>query len=155
MADDKLRAGCQRLNEDVKAESWCSNCSEHVCQSCARAHESMSPPHKVVPNKEKQQLSPSLLKLSKNCENHPDQKIVLFCGQHDQVICDSCVPVSHQYCKSITSIEKAARDVKDGTAFANLERRLDNLIKVTDNILGRTEITLDNSRKVETISRLE
>ncbi|VDI24778.1 Hypothetical predicted protein [Mytilus galloprovincialis] len=147
MADSELCAGCQRHNEDIKAVSWCSDCSELVCKSCARAHERMSPPHKVVPMKEIQQLSSSLLKLSKNCENHPDQKIVLFCCQHDKVICDSCVPVSHQNCKPIISIEKAARGVKDSTAISDLERRLDNLSKVTDNILGKTGITLNNLTK--------
>ncbi|XP_071154419.1 uncharacterized protein [Mytilus edulis] len=147
MADSELCAGCQRHNEDIKAVSWCSDCSELVCKSCARAHERMSLPHKVVPMKEIQQLSDSLLKLSKNCENHPDQKTVLFCCQHDKVICDSCVPVSHKNCKPIISIEKAARGVKDSTAISDLERRLDNLSKVTDNILGKTGITLNDLTK--------
>ncbi|VDI51539.1 Hypothetical predicted protein [Mytilus galloprovincialis] len=97
MVDSKLYAGCQRLNEDIKAESWCSNCSEFVCQSCAKAHERMCPIHKN--------------------------------------------------CKPIISIEKAARSVKDGTAISDVERRLDNLSKVTDSILGKTETTLDDLKK--------
>ncbi|XP_071154376.1 uncharacterized protein [Mytilus edulis] len=147
MADSKLCAGCQRQNKDKKAEYWCSDCSELVCQSCNRGHETMSPPHKVVPMNEIQQLSSLLLKLSNNCENHPDQKIVLFCSQHDKVICDLCVPILHLHCKSIISIEKAARGVKDGTAISDVERRMDNLSKVTDNILSKTEITLEDLKK--------
>ncbi|XP_052090944.1 uncharacterized protein LOC127727860 [Mytilus californianus] len=147
MADSNFCAGCQRGNEDVQAISWCSDCTELVCKACARVHEKMSPPHKVVPMKEIQQLSSSLLNLSKNCENHPDQKIVLFCCQHDKVICDSCVPVSHQNCKSIISIEKAARSVNDGTAISDLERRMDDLRQVTENILSQTEATLGDLSK--------
>ncbi|XP_071148331.1 uncharacterized protein [Mytilus edulis] len=147
MADSKFCAGCQRSDEDITAVSWCSDCSELVCKACSRVHEKMSPPHKVVQMKEIQQLSSSLLKLSKNCTNHPAQKIILYCCQHDQVICDSCVPISHQHCKSIISIEKAARGVKDGTAIFDLERRLSNLYQVTENILSQKEITLVDLEK--------
>ncbi|XP_063420775.1 uncharacterized protein LOC134705993 [Mytilus trossulus] len=147
MADNKLCAGCHHQNEDIKAESWCSACSELVCQSCASAEERMFSPHKVVPMKEIQQLSFSLLELFKNCKNYPDQTIALFCCQHDKVICGLCVPVLHQNCKPIISIENAARCVKYGTAISDVERRMDNLSKVKDNILGRTEITFEDLKK--------
>ncbi|XP_063411345.1 uncharacterized protein LOC134694271 [Mytilus trossulus] len=154
MADSKFCAGCQRSDEDITAVSWCSDCSEFVCKTCSRVHERMSPPHKIVPMKEIQQLSSSLLTLSKNCDNHPDQKIALYCCQHDKVVCVSCVPISHQNCKSIISIEKAARGVKDGTAISDLERRISNLCQVTENSRSQSEKTLvglDESRsKIKT-----
>ncbi|XP_071155300.1 uncharacterized protein [Mytilus edulis] len=147
MADSKFCTGCQRGEEDVNAVAWCSDCSELVCKVCARVHEKMSPPHKLVPMKEIPQLSSSLLNLSKNCKNHPDEKIVLYCCQHDKVICGSCVTVSHQNCKPIISIEKAARGVKEGTAISDLERRLDNLSQVTENILSHSVATLEELTK--------
>ncbi|VDH90300.1 Hypothetical predicted protein [Mytilus galloprovincialis] len=52
MADSKLCAGCQRGGEDITDVAWCSDCRELVCKECARVHEKMSPPHKVVPMKE-------------------------------------------------------------------------------------------------------
>ncbi|XP_063424803.1 uncharacterized protein LOC134708297 [Mytilus trossulus] len=142
MADRKYCAGCERGNENIKAESWCSDCTELVCKTCAGVHKRLSPPHMVVPMKEIQELSSSLLTLSKNCENHPDQKIVMYCCQHDKVICGSCVPISHQNCTAIMSIEKAARSVKNGTAISDLERRMDNLSKVTEIILIQTATIL-------------
>ncbi|XP_063411337.1 uncharacterized protein LOC134694264 [Mytilus trossulus] len=132
MEDSKFCAGCQRNDEENTAVSWCSDCRELVCKACSRVHERMYPPHKVIQTQEIQQLSSSLLTLSKNCDNHPDQKIALYCCQHDKVVCVSCVPVSHQNCKSIISIEKAARGVKDGTAISDLERRISNLCQVTE-----------------------
>ncbi|XP_063420920.1 uncharacterized protein LOC134706142 [Mytilus trossulus] len=147
MADSKFCTGCQRGEEDVNAVAWCSDCSELVCKVVARVLERMSHPHKVIPMKEIQQLSSSLLNLSKNCENHPEEKNVLYCCQHDKVICDSCVTVSHQNCKPVISIEKAARGVKVGTAISALERRLDNLSQVTDSILSHSEATLEELTK--------
>ncbi|XP_063411340.1 uncharacterized protein LOC134694266 [Mytilus trossulus] len=147
MADSKFCAGCQRSDEDIPAVSWCS---ELVCKTCSRVHERMSPPHKIVPMKEIQQLSSSLLTLSKNCDNHPDQKIALYCCQHDKVVCVSCVPISHQNCKSIISIEKAARGVKDGTAISDVERRISNLCQVTENRRSQSEKTLVDLEKSRT-----
>ncbi|XP_063411326.1 uncharacterized protein LOC134694254 [Mytilus trossulus] len=150
MADSKFCAGCQRSDEDITAVSWCSDCCELVCKACSRVHKRMSPPHKIVPMKEIQQLSSSLLTLSKNCDNHPDQKIALYCCQHDKVVCVSCVPISHQNCKSIISIEKAARGVKDGTAISDLERRISNLCQVTENRRSQSEKTLVDLEKSRT-----
>ncbi|XP_063411348.1 uncharacterized protein LOC134694275 [Mytilus trossulus] len=150
MADSKFCAGCQRSDEDIPAVSWCSDCSELVCNTCSRVHERMSPPHKVIPTQEIQQLSSSLLTLSKNCDNHPDQKIALYCCQHDKVVCVSCVPISHQNCKSIISIEKAARGVKGGTAISDLERRISNLCQVTENRRSQSEKTLVDLEKSRT-----
>ncbi|XP_063411320.1 protein PML-like [Mytilus trossulus] len=142
MADSKFCAGCQRSDEDITAVSWCSDCCELVWKACSRFYKRMSPPHKVIPTQEIQQLSSSLLTLSKNCDNHPDQKIALYCCQHDKVVCVSCLPVSHQHCKSIISIEKAARGVKDSTAISDLERRISNLCQVTENRRSQSEKTL-------------
>ncbi|XP_071155270.1 tripartite motif-containing protein 2-like [Mytilus edulis] len=144
MADSIFCVGCQRGKEDIIADSWCSDCSEQVCKTCARVHERMYPPHKIVPMKEIQELSSSLLTLSKNCENHPDQKIILYCCQHDTVICDSCVPVSHPNCNPIISVEKAAKNVKHSTAISDLEKRIGNLSQVTENILSRNETILED-----------
>ncbi|VDI21490.1 Hypothetical predicted protein [Mytilus galloprovincialis] len=142
MADSKFCAGCLRGDKDITAVSWCSNCCELVCKACSRVHAQMSPPHKVILTQEIQQLSSSLLTLPKNCDNHRDQKIALYCCQHDKVICDACVTVSHQNCKSIFSIEKAARGVKDGTAISDLEKRISNLCKVTENRCSQSDKTL-------------
>ncbi|VDI42101.1 Hypothetical predicted protein [Mytilus galloprovincialis] len=83
-----------------------------------------------------------LFELGKNCENHTDQSIVLYCCQHDKLICDACLPVSHQNCKYIISIEKAAKGVKDGAAISDLEGRISNLCQVTENIRSKRETTL-------------
>ncbi|XP_063420294.1 uncharacterized protein LOC134705505 [Mytilus trossulus] len=147
MADSKFCAGCQRYNENINAVYWCSDCTEPVCKPCGRVHERMYPPHNVLPMTDIKQLSSSLLTLSKNCNNHPDQKIVLYCFQHDKVICGLCVPVSHQNCKHILSIETAAKGVKDGTAISDLERRMDNFSQVTENILTKSKTALEGLEK--------
>ncbi|XP_063411336.1 uncharacterized protein LOC134694263 [Mytilus trossulus] len=87
--------------------------------------------------------SPSCLPQEVDCTIYPNSLLDLpYCCQHDKVVCVSCVPVSHQNCKSIISIEKAARGVKDGTAISDLERRILNLCQVAENRRSQSEKTL-------------
>ena len=136
MDEPEFCAGCLRDNEETKAVAWCSNCSEWVCKPCGRVHARFAIPHKVVPTKEAKKLSSSVLQLSKNCAIHSDQRIILFCIQHDTIVCASCVPELHQNCKSVMSIEKVAKGVRTGTAIDDLETRLSNLCHVIKNILS-------------------
>ncbi|XP_063425128.1 uncharacterized protein LOC134708489 [Mytilus trossulus] len=144
MADSQCGVSRQRRDEDTKTVSSCSECSEVVDQKCASIQEKILPAPKKVHIKEKQHLTSSFLEMSENCDIHPRQKIVLFCCQHDKVICDSCVLVSHHNCKPIISVEKAAKGVKDSTAISDLERRMENLSQITEKILSQNETTLED-----------
>ncbi|CAC5426469.1 unnamed protein product [Mytilus coruscus] len=144
---------------------------ELVCNACAKFHKKLSPPHTIVPNDQVQNLSSTLLELSRKCENHPGQKIVFFCSQHDCVLCDSCMSESHESCKPIISIEKAAKGVKNGAAVFDLESRMGNLCPVVQKTLDDqlrykkefqntrkeigTQISEIKTRVIEHISKLE
>ncbi|CAC5426476.1 unnamed protein product [Mytilus coruscus] len=132
MTDKALCARCQRDGDNTSAGFWCTDCGELVCNACTKFHKNLTPPHTIVHIDQVQNLSSTLLELSRKCEYHPDQKIVLFCCQHDRVLCDSCcMTESHQNCKSIISIEKAAKGVKSGAAVFDLEKRMENICQGT------------------------
>ncbi|CAC5426467.1 unnamed protein product [Mytilus coruscus] len=132
MTDRALCARCQRDGDNTSAGFWCTDCGELVCNACTKFHKKLTPPHTIVHIDQVQNLSSTLLELSRKCEYHPDQKIVLFCCQHDRVLCDSCgMTESHQNCKSIVSIEKAAKGVKNGAAVFDMEKRMENICQRT------------------------
>ncbi|CAC5426465.1 unnamed protein product [Mytilus coruscus] len=171
MSDTTVCAGCQRDGENTRARSWCSDCGELVCNACAKFHEKLSPPHTIVPIERVQNLSSTLLELSRKCEYHPGQMIVFFCSQHDCVLCDACMTESHESCKPITSIEKAAKGVKNGVAVFDLESRMENLCQVVKKTFGnqkrykkqfrksrnkiRTQISEIKTRVIEQINKIE
>lgn len=132
MSDGIFCAGCQRDGENTSAGSWCSDCGELVCNVCANFHKKLLPPHTILPFEQVQNPNSKLFVKSRICEYHPDQKIVLFCSQHDCVLCDSCVSELHQSCKSIISIEKAAKGVKSGVASFDVEKRMENICQVIE-----------------------
>ncbi|CAC5407946.1 unnamed protein product [Mytilus coruscus] len=124
-----------------EAQSWCRNfeCRLFLCKTCSKSHKTMLPPHTVLPMATIRQVSSSFFKMSKNCKQHPFESLVLFCGQHDKMICDSCQLESHQNCKPIISSIKAANGVKDGTAMSCLEIRMNDLNQVSEKMLSQIE----------------
>lgn len=107
----------------------------------------MRQPHKVIPMETIKQVSPSLLELSKNCEDH-NKNMVLFCCQHDKIICDSCQLDTHKNCTPINSLEKAAASgVSEETAMKNLEERLNDLSKNSKMMLNQKKEKLKDLKK--------
>lgn len=149
MTDKKLCSGCLRDDEKIEAEAWCNDCLEEVCKTCAKVHRKFNPPHKVIPLHQVSNLSSSILKISKDCGVHTDQRTVLFCTQHDKVICDLCLSDNHKNCESIISIDRAAKGVKRGTALADLKSRIKHLNEMFPELLKcqtKDEIEFDRQR---------
>ncbi|XP_063398183.1 uncharacterized protein LOC134683067 isoform X1 [Mytilus trossulus] len=135
MTDKKLCSGCLRDDEKIEAEAWCNDCLEEVCKTCAKVHRKFNPPHKVIPLHQVSNLSSSILKISKDCDVHTDQRTTQFCTQHDKVICDLCLSDTHKNCDSIISIDRAAKGVKSGTALADLKSRINHLNEMFPELL--------------------
>ncbi|CAC5426470.1 unnamed protein product [Mytilus coruscus] len=143
MTDTTVCAGCQRDGENTRAGSWCSDCGELVCNPCAKFHK-------------------KLFLLTRLYQSN---------GQHDCVLCDSCMSESHESCKPIVSIEKAAKGVKNGAAVFDLESRMENLCQVVKKTLRnqkrykkqfhqsrneiRTQISEIKTRVIEQINKIE
>lgn len=143
-------AGCFRGGEEKIAESWCMDCDEAVCQSCAKFHKRLSPPHTVFVLDEFQNTSIDLFQLSKYCDKHPLEKLVMFCCQHDAVICAGCVSETHHGCESLLSLDQASDGVKQGTSIIDMERRIADVIKVlqTNSLEERNKAILESKASV-------
>lgn len=98
----------------------------------------MVPPHTVLSMATIRQVSSSFFEMPKTCEEHLTEIPALFCGQHDEIICDSCQIKSHQNCKPIT-LKKAANEVKNGIAMSRLEIRINNLHQLSEKMLCQIE----------------
>ncbi|XP_052064427.1 uncharacterized protein LOC127704427 isoform X2 [Mytilus californianus] len=70
-----------------------------------------------------------------NCDVHIDQRTILYCTQHDKIICELCLPDTHKNCKSIISIDQAAKGVNNGTALEDLKSRMEDLSKMFNELM--------------------
>lgn len=80
MAENEVCAGCLRDNEEEIAVMWCNDCEE----PCSKAHRKFAIPHDVIDIKDISNVSKNM---SKICKEHAGQKLLLFCVNHDKILC--------------------------------------------------------------------
>ncbi|CAC5396628.1 unnamed protein product [Mytilus coruscus] len=153
MTDVSHCVDCIRSDKKSNATEWCQNCSEKICLACSRIHRQFIPPHKVVRTEEVANLLTSITKEYNFCEYHPDEKAVLFCCQHDSIICSLCVPQTHQNCDPIISIERASKGVKSATALQDIDRRIKHLnevmLKISTELKNSRSCLIDKEEKIK------
>ncbi|CAC5407416.1 unnamed protein product [Mytilus coruscus] len=155
MTDYKFCAVCITFEEEFKAETWCSKCSEWICESCAKNHKRYFPAHNLVTKDESYERSRSkctpLFQVLGYCDIHPTEGIVKFCRNHDQVLCETCTKTYHKSCEDIMAIHEASEGVKESTAFKDLVKRIDNVLSVTFKIKEyciNTEKSINEQREL-------
>ncbi|XP_063442392.1 uncharacterized protein LOC134722700 [Mytilus trossulus] len=158
MAETTHCANCMGFEKKSNATVWCQNCTVKICLACAKVHRQFKPPHKVVQIDDDAYLLSSIIKESKFCDYHPDEKAVLFCCQHDSVICSLCVPKSHKKCDHIIPIESASRGVKSATSLQDIERRIKHLneemLKITFELKNSCTGLLDKEEEIKSIIKV-
>ncbi|XP_052088454.1 uncharacterized protein LOC127725484 isoform X1 [Mytilus californianus] len=124
MPESENCAACLRDNERNKANLWCYDCLEALCEPCGKVHRKFSTPHKV---NDIQKISMMDRTVSKLCHRHAGQALKAFCECHDQVLCQMCISENHSKCKNVQSIENASEERKDGSDLKGLQERLTQL----------------------------
>lgn len=143
MACVELCQCCLRANEEEIAYHWCNDCNEAVCKNCGKAHRRFSSAHDVISIKD----APVGRKaVPKYCVSHENKKLILFCVEHDKLICHACLSESHRQCNSIVEIEKVADGIKDSAAIKQLKEKMTKL----KSILEKTQI--ENEQQLTTIN---
>ncbi|KAJ8312363.1 hypothetical protein KUTeg_009736 [Tegillarca granosa] len=90
----KLIGQIIRKNEKVIAVSWCFECQEAICEGCALNH-------RITRGLEHHQVK-SLEKFKKEkvlhiptvdiyCPKHKDRKLEIYCRDHKEICCLTCM----------------------------------------------------------------
>uniref|UniRef100_A0A8W8IMV2 Tripartite motif-containing protein 56 n=3 Tax=Magallana gigas TaxID=29159 RepID=A0A8W8IMV2_MAGGI len=102
---------CQEDGEELKANSWCKDCSEALCEECTKCHKKARPSrqHVVISITKWSGISqiPDTLEI---CEAHGGRKFELFCKKHFLPCCSVCVTKEHSSCTSFCQLEEIGRD---------------------------------------------
>ncbi|XP_063411644.1 uncharacterized protein LOC134694559 [Mytilus trossulus] len=155
MEDNELCAGCLRDNEKEIAVMWCNDCEEPVCRPCGKVHRRFAVPHDVIEIKDISNVSKTM---SKICKEHAGQKLLLFCVNHDKILCPACLSESQKEC-DINHIEKAANGIKDSSAIYDLKERIQNQKDVIELVKGEyielsSKIGQDNKQQHKRLIQL-
>ncbi|VDI32920.1 Hypothetical predicted protein [Mytilus galloprovincialis] len=76
-------------------------------------------------------------KVSDYCDYHADEKVIQFCIQYDVLICKKCARDNHGECETIISINTAIKDAKYGSAFTDIETKIEQLNRKISNVSTR------------------
>ncbi|CAC5407017.1 unnamed protein product [Mytilus coruscus] len=139
-------------NKTKKAISWCTSCEEAFCEQCDECHKSfkVSAKHKLISIYEIQSGN-SDLKISEvlSCEEHPEKIVEVYCVDHSKPCCTLCATLSHRKCENVTSIENAAKGIKQSKLTTTLVKKLDERNKELNKIIENRK---DSMTKFETTS---
>ena len=109
---DIICGPCKTDNINKEAKHYCEQCHEHLCHACQDAH------RKLKATKNHNILSGHHMPTSSDVTQRPaynvscicsqNREVVVYCEDHDDVICDSCATVKHRRCKTF-SIQNKSR----------------------------------------------
>ncbi|XP_060573335.1 uncharacterized protein LOC132731217 [Ruditapes philippinarum] len=109
-SDEDLQIYCQPCDEEGTrhhAHGYCTECKEHLCQTCFKAHkinkftkkhtllDATSMP-KVLQHPSTSIDSGQSDALTTPCLKHPQETIKFYCNNHTEFLCSVCVTLEHQ-----------------------------------------------------------
>jgi hypothetical protein len=131
-SDEYLQTYCQPCDEErtrCPAHGYCTDCKEHLCKTCFKAHRinKFTKKHTLLDAanmpKVLQQPSTSLHTgllddLTLPCGKHPKEMIKFYCNDHTELLCSVCVTLEHQdtSCK-VNYIPDISGDIIDSKEY--------------------------------------
>nr|CAH7723760.1 unnamed protein product [Callosobruchus chinensis] len=101
-ATQKPELKCSSCSDDAVATSYCADCSEFICDNCVQAHQRLkiTKDHTIKPKEEGIMESNSVtIGVGPNsmfCQQHPHEKLSLFCETCDVLTCRDCQLIEHR-----------------------------------------------------------
>ncbi|XP_053387491.1 uncharacterized protein LOC128551108 [Mercenaria mercenaria] len=154
---------CAEQNKNREAVRYCVECQDYYCQSCTDMHK-MFPAmrgHKLLnradfSSSSHQQNLPQVP--TERCYNHKTKLIDMYCRDHDEVCCTSCVAENHRSCDSVTSITDVIKKSGASKETDVLIQELNRLINVCLEIKTKkdtdiSEIDLAKERALEEMKK--
>ena len=109
---DMVCGPCKTENLSKEAKHYCEQCQEHLCDACQGTHSKLKATknHSILSGRHMPKASGMTPQpaCSVYCSCNQNREVVLYCEDHDDVICDSCATIKHRRCKSF-SIQNKSR----------------------------------------------
>lgn len=119
--------GCKSRGDMIKAESWCSQCQEALCQTCLKYHKTNKAlkNHRMFNVKDIED-EPTLVRFTEDefCAQHREKRIEMFCKHHDALCCIICVTTNHKQCTSVFPVEDMAEGIRNNGEIAYITNQL-------------------------------
>ncbi|XP_053392481.1 uncharacterized protein LOC128555096 [Mercenaria mercenaria] len=171
-------SSCEESGVHKEAHKYCDSCNLYYCKKCLGEHNKFPALRghliKDVTSQPKQIVQTGTHGVSvtapqvEPCENHPEEMIKMFCGEHDAVCCTVCIALDHRGCKDVHYILDLAKDIRKEQEYIDYMNEVTRIKTVYEDAkesiqdeikkmsVVRTEIIREiKEYKKELISRIE
>lgn len=117
---------CKRNKTSNFVESYCKNCRDALCGSCALTHKGLRScrHHKVLSTADFAEAIDSLKVEEEFCQIHDDKPMEHYCYIHSALCCGQCVTESHRKCERVVPVSEAVKKCRETGEFMTLDGAL-------------------------------
>uniref|UniRef100_K1R1H7 Tripartite motif-containing protein 45 n=1 Tax=Magallana gigas TaxID=29159 RepID=K1R1H7_MAGGI len=136
---------CQEDGEEMKAKSWCKDCSEALCEDCTKYHKKCRPSrqHIVISINEWSYISqiPDNLEI---CETHGGRKFELFCKKHFLPCCSVCVTTDHNSCSNFCQLKEVGKDFMESDKVKVLQSGMESFRLNLEDVIKKEKANINH-----------
>ncbi|CAG2221112.1 unnamed protein product [Mytilus edulis] len=139
---------CISQHITTPANVWCPECEESFCEKCKIHHEiaKATKKHETIVIENVLKLPKFVQDIKTNCSEH-EEIFVLFCGDHEEPCCAECLYNTHKNCRELTPVKSIVKNIKDSSAFVDLEVSLADLLANIKNVIDDRTANLQELSK--------
>ena len=133
---------------------WCADYEEGICTECIEHHILANPSrtHTTILIAEYRKLPSCVLEIKDHCSEH-QEKVSLYCSEHECPCCRICNLENHKDCKEVAVLENITKNVKTSTMFNEVEQlikeMIENIGKVRQNRETNSSAVKEKKRIIE------
>ncbi|XP_053381899.1 uncharacterized protein LOC128549319 [Mercenaria mercenaria] len=97
---DLLCSVCKKKNKNTEAAKFCVDCRDYYCSICVKFHDDVPALslHKILDKGQFQPGPGQVLQMvpTERCDKHSHKHVDMYCQNHDDVGCSTCMAVDHK-----------------------------------------------------------
>ncbi|XP_060577449.1 uncharacterized protein LOC132734678 [Ruditapes philippinarum] len=145
-SDEDLKLYCQPCDRDgprLPAHGYCTNCSEHLCETCFTVHRrhTLSRHHALLDKTNMPQTLSTVTprqpdNFTKPCPKHNIEMIKFYCHDHKALLCSVCVTLEHTVTScNVNYIPDISGQTINGTEYQDVLKDLNDMTERSSKIL--------------------
>ncbi|XP_060596066.1 uncharacterized protein LOC132749826 [Ruditapes philippinarum] len=130
---DVLCSMCKNKGKNTEGEKFCVDCKDYFCITCVQVHGQvpLCASHKVLDKSQvKSGTSKGLPRApTERCDRHSHKHIDMYCQNHDNVGCSTCMAVDHRFCKDTFYIPEFIQKNTNQVESRQIQTKLKEIAK--------------------------
>ncbi|XP_053402930.1 uncharacterized protein LOC128558110 [Mercenaria mercenaria] len=159
---DLLCTVCKRKGKNTEAEKYCVDCGDYYCLTCVKVHDDVPllTGHKILGKGQFQSMSTGKQPPvpTERCDKHSHKHVDMYCQNHDDVGCSTCMAIEHRLCQDIFYIPDFIQNNARIVNPKNIQQELETSAKILDEYLDdfqqeRQQILKSKADSIEEIRK--